>query len=514
MLLYNSLSDAAAAFRFVYSQWIDTYASSKTMGCDIGVKLARLLGPRAILGSKRISADPGCPVSVLAGQENAPGEDEVWCRARITNNQARSTAGQKGYIWASVVDGCTCSNEPPIMSAAENSVKTFSTRVLKFTNTHLAWEFNGQWRSAMSVPIVDFEQNDVRIVRSAWRSIALVGRERLKPEEELKRRWDGDATVMDADVGMECGNCLAQHCACSRQNEEMSKKRLAQVMIDDPFDTMGTPMKILKTEEGQSGLTRHCQCDEPTPYPQNTKTRKSTKQQQQADTPRSDGEDQQEIPPSPPMPFPPPVIPTQPPVPSEPTPMIPHVVALAAAAAVAKVAAKNSSSNSNFSEKGSVDETGKGVTRRRTRRGAGKGGATAGAQNTPREMPYPRIEPMTTRRRTRSMSKDTDGTLRKNASSKDDSSSSASTSSAKPNSSTSATGHKYGDYRTAVRDRRGNVLWTAASGVSCPCHHRKCDQCGLCKHDGINVDALSIVRGAQSDPDRRSSQAVYTSLGN
>ncbi|KAF4700562.1 hypothetical protein FOZ62_005931, partial [Perkinsus olseni] len=275
--------------KFVYAQWIDTYASAKTMGCDIGVKLARLLSPRAVMGSKRIAADPGCPVSVLAGQENAPGEDEVWCRARITNNQTATGLVTITYRHGTAHRVETLPTSCPRMKIGDSS--NTSSGLPHFpasTKVH-------QYSFGMGV------------------------------------QWP---VPKCSDCGVVCGNCVALHCICTGEGGASSRKRPGEGLSETPI-----PLKAMKTEEGgpgesNGGITRHCQCADPTPYPQTAKTRKTVK------TPAtpSDPAGGPMVPavasvlsPTSPAPF-------QNPPPAE-VPSVPNVVALAAAAAVAKVAA-------------------------------------------------------------------------------------------------------------------------------------------------------------------------------
>ncbi|KAF4750113.1 hypothetical protein FOZ62_028794, partial [Perkinsus olseni] len=305
-----------------------------------------------------------------------------------------------------------------------------------------------------------------------------------------------------------CGNCVALHCICTGEGGASSRKRPGEGLSETPI-----PLKAMKTEEGgpvayrgissttglqtetggsipapripgisytsmgevkcgchqrrcmkcQQCITRHCQCADPTPYPQTAKTRKTVK------TPATPS-DQAGGPivcpavasilsaTSTPPPF-------QNPPPAE-VPSVPNVVALAAAAAVAKVAAAQnlSETTSKRAAASSAAPSGNDVTaksagasaRRTTRRSAARPLEAASGQTesgaAEKEVVEVKQEPMVlTRRRTRSMSKDMEQMKKMTAATsvKDDSSSSASTSSAKQRSSSaSATGHKYGDYRT------------------------------------------------------------------
>ncbi|EER16762.1 hypothetical protein Pmar_PMAR022612 [Perkinsus marinus ATCC 50983] len=384
--------------KFVYAQWIDTYGSAKTLGCDIGVKLARLLSPRAVMASKRIAADPGCPVSVLAGQENAPGEDEVWCRARITNNQAATGLVTITYRHGQAHRVETLPTTCPRLKIGDSSNTASglphfpaSTKVHQYP-----FGMGVQWPAAKCSDCVD-RRNRAKRCKNCHKCLAkhcICRRSGMGSDVRTKLPRKKEAIVCGCNTIRcpECGNCLASHCTCvgGPAFEVASRKRSA----DDGFSDTPGPTKVIRTET-PSGISRHCQCEDPTPYPQTSKTRKPSK----AVTPDN--------------------LPIESNTTPEGTPIKehgiaaspPNVVALAAAAAVAKVAAKKEEAPKPVAK---VEE----------------------------------IPPMVTRRRTRSMSKD----FRKTTAAtllKDDSSSSASTSSAaKAMSSTSASGHKYGDYRT------------------------------------------------------------------
>ncbi|KAF4725134.1 hypothetical protein FOZ63_028010, partial [Perkinsus olseni] len=346
--------------------------------------------------------------------ENAPGEDEVWCRARITNNQTATGLVTITYRHGTAHRVETLPTSCPRMKIGDSS--NTSSGLPHFpasTKVH-------QYSFGMGV------------------------------------QWP---VPKCSDCGVVCGNCVALHCICTGEGGASSRKRPGEGLSETPI-----PLKAMKTEEGgpgesNGGITRHCQCADPTPYPQTAKTRKTVK------TPAtpSDPAGGPMVPavasvlsPTSPAPF-------QNPPPAE-VPSVPNVVALAAAAAVAKVAAAQNLSETT-SKKAAASSAAPGGNevaaksagaRRTTRRSAARPSEAVSGQTesgaVEKEVVEVKQEPMVlTRRRTRSMSKDMEQMKKMTAATsvKDDSSSSASTSSAKQHSSSaSATGHKYGDYRT------------------------------------------------------------------